>query len=174
MLHDGTHAVVVDPGDAAPVERALEEQGLQLAGILVTHWRSDHRADHADRADHFGGVDALRPRLQGPVWGPARECIAQPYTPLVEGDVLAVPGLRSARAVEPDHVALTAYESRYQALRKPDCPTLPSNIGQELQSYPFLRRTEPDVVAAAQAEGATGIDEVSVLAALRVWKNGYR
>ena len=37
MLHDGTQAVVVDPGDAAPVEQALDAQGLRLAGILVTH-----------------------------------------------------------------------------------------------------------------------------------------
>jgi hydroxyacylglutathione hydrolase len=37
MLHDGTQAVVVDPGDAAPVVQALDTLGLQLAGILVTH-----------------------------------------------------------------------------------------------------------------------------------------
>lgn len=37
MLHDGAQAVVVDPGDAAPVHAALDEPGLALAGILVTH-----------------------------------------------------------------------------------------------------------------------------------------
>ena len=50
MLHDGSNAVVVDPGDAAPVEAALDAQGLQLAGILVTH----------HHADHVGGVNQLR------------------------------------------------------------------------------------------------------------------
>ena len=71
MLHDGTQAVVVDPGDAAPVLQALQAQGLQLAGILVTH----------HHPDHVGGVDACAPHLQGPVWGPARENIPKPCTP---------------------------------------------------------------------------------------------
>ena len=65
MLHDGAQAVVVDPGDAAPVRAALDAQGLALAGILVTH----------HHPDHVGGIDALRPSLRGPVYGPAREKI---------------------------------------------------------------------------------------------------
>src|SRR4028118_160950 len=84
LLHDGSEAVVVDPGDAAPVQRQLDELGLGLAGILVTH----------HHADDVGGVDALRPRLRGPVWGPASERIPQPYVPLAEGDAVEVMGLR--------------------------------------------------------------------------------
>ena len=33
MLHDGARAVVVDPGDAAPVRAALDAQGLALAAF---------------------------------------------------------------------------------------------------------------------------------------------
>jgi hydroxyacylglutathione hydrolase len=95
MLHNGTHAVVVDPGDAAPVEQALDAHGLQLAGILVTH----------HHADHIGGVDALRPRLQGPVWGPAHETIPTPYTALNEGDAIEVLGLRFRVLDVPGHTA---------------------------------------------------------------------
>lgn len=95
MLHDGTQAVVVDPGDAAPVEQALDAQGLRLAGILVTH--------HHD--DHVGGVNALRARLQGPVWGPAREKIPAPYTPLNEGDAIEVLGLHFKVLDVPGHTA---------------------------------------------------------------------
>jgi hydroxyacylglutathione hydrolase len=95
MLHDGTRAVVVDPGDAAPVARALDERGLALAGILVTH----------HHADHVGGVDELRPRLRGPVWGPAGETIPEPYLPLAEGDVIEVLGLRFAVIDVPGHTA---------------------------------------------------------------------
>jgi hypothetical protein len=50
MLHDGRHAVVVDPGDAGPVMQALTDSGLTLQSILVTH----------HHPDHVGGVDALR------------------------------------------------------------------------------------------------------------------
>ena len=42
LLHDGQHAWVVDPGDAGPVRAALQEQGLILAGILLTHHHHDH------------------------------------------------------------------------------------------------------------------------------------
>jgi hydroxyacylglutathione hydrolase len=95
MLHDGTQAVVVDPGDAAPVLQALDTQGLRLAGILVTH----------HHADHVGGVDALRPRLQGPVWGPARERIPAPFVPLHDGDRIDVLGLRFGVLDVPGHTA---------------------------------------------------------------------
>lgn len=63
MLHDGARALVVDPGDAAPVQAALDEAGLELAAILVTH----------HHPDHVGGVNQLLPRLQGPLYGPALE-----------------------------------------------------------------------------------------------------
>lgn len=63
MLHDGRHALVVDPGEAAPVQAALAAQGLELRAILVTH----------HHGDHVGGLEALMPLLDGPVFGPARE-----------------------------------------------------------------------------------------------------
>ena len=52
MLHDGGHAIVVDPGEAEPVFEALARESLQLAAILVTH----------HHGDHTGGVAALRHR----------------------------------------------------------------------------------------------------------------
>ena len=99
MLHDGREAVVVDPGDAAPVRAALQAQGLALAGILVTH----------HHPDHVGGIAALRPLLPGggpgPVWGPAREAIPQPCTPLTGGDTLTVLG-RTLQVIDvPGHTA---------------------------------------------------------------------
>lgn len=95
MLHDGTQAVVVDPGDAAPVRAALDAQGLALAGILVTH----------HHPDHVGGIAALRPLLKGPVYGPAREAIPGPFTPLRDGDVIDVMGLRFRVLDVPGHTA---------------------------------------------------------------------
>ncbi len=82
MLHDGARAVVVDPGDAAPVQAALDEQRLELAAILLTH----------GHPDHVGGVDSLRPRLVGDVVGPAHEAVPQPCRAVVEGDCIDVLG----------------------------------------------------------------------------------
>lgn len=77
LLHDGKRALVVDPGDAEPVLRALEQHALQLESILVTH----------HHADHTGGVDVLRQACGAKVYGPATERIPQPFTPLQGGDM---------------------------------------------------------------------------------------
>ncbi len=52
---------VVDPGDATPVLTHLEQAGLTLAGILLTH----------HHADHTGGVNTLLAAQSVPVYGPA-------------------------------------------------------------------------------------------------------
>ena len=39
---DPTGAAVVDPGDARPVEDALDREGLRLRAIFVTHHHPDH------------------------------------------------------------------------------------------------------------------------------------
>ena len=93
MFHDGREAVVVDPGESAPVIAALDAQQLVLAAILVTH----------HHADHVGGVDALRDRLQGQVYGPRRERIPVPCVPLDDGDAIEVLGLRFEVIDVPGH-----------------------------------------------------------------------
>ena len=78
LLHDGRQALVVDPGDAAVVQAALQRHGLNLQAILVTH---HHR-------DHTGGVARLHQDTGAPVYGPARETIPQPFQPLSGGQQL--------------------------------------------------------------------------------------
>ena len=98
MLHDGSHAIVVDPGEATPVLRALDERGLQLRAIVVTH----------HHGDHVGGVDALRARLpdgRGPVYGPATERIPRPCVALSGGDAVELLGMRVEVLEVPGHTA---------------------------------------------------------------------
>ena len=95
LLHDGQRALVVDPGDAEPVRNFLSEGGLQLDAILVTH----------HHPDHTGGVVALREATGARVYGPARERIPAPFTPLAEGDRIEVLGLRFEVLDVPGHTA---------------------------------------------------------------------
>jgi hydroxyacylglutathione hydrolase len=81
LAHNG-NAVVVDPGDAAPVHAALSRHGLTLTDILATH----------HHADHVGGVAELADAYQARVWGPARESIPRRQVALREGDRVEVMG----------------------------------------------------------------------------------
>ena len=238
-------AVVVDPGDAAPVQQALAQHGLTLAAILVTH----------HHADHTGGVHELHLATDARVYGPAREEVPAPFTPVMQGDtmdllgqqvqVIDVPGhtaghvayflphatphpvlfcgdtlfsggcgrifegtpaqmlasldslaalplntqiccaheytlsnLRFACAVEPGNTALQGYTAKCHQLRDQGTPTLPAQLGNELQINPFLRARHPDVRhAVAQHAGLSALeqtDDVAVFAALREWKNNFK
>jgi len=241
LIHDGTHAAVVDPGDAAPVLAALRARGLALAAILLTH----------HHADHVGGVAELLHHFPIPVFGPRHEPIAGVTHPLGEGDtvglpapalrltVLDVPGhtrghiayfaaepswlfcgdtlfaggcgrlfegtpaqmisslakfailpdatqvfcaheytlanLRFAVEVEPANPALIARIQQEQAKRDQGHPTLPSTIGLEKATNPFLRCREPAIADRLTTHGNLSSREPNaVFAALRQWKNTFR
>ncbi|WP_193165400.1 hydroxyacylglutathione hydrolase [Microbulbifer hainanensis] len=82
--------------------------------------------------------------------------------------------LRFAAAAEPGNVAVTNRLAEVQALRADDKITLPSTIGAELATNPFMRCHIPAVArrAAGQA-GMDSADEVEVFARLRQWKDNF-
>lgn len=85
LLERDEQAVVVDPGDAAPVRRMLKDRGLALCGILITHWHPDH----------VGGLASLLTEFAVPVYGPAAEAarISGLTQALREDDRISVLGL---------------------------------------------------------------------------------
>ncbi len=95
LLAQGADAAIVDPGDAVPVEQALERDGLTLRTILVTH----------HHPDHVGGVAQLAAATGAHVYGPRRERIPALGTPLVEGDRIEVLGTRFEVIEVPGHTS---------------------------------------------------------------------
>ncbi len=94
VVHDGHHAIAVDPGDPAPLIAFLDAHQLALTAVLITH---HHR-------DHTGGNTVLRQRYDCAIYAPDNPRIpafthvlhdhdsvdiAQPE---VHFDVLATPG----------------------------------------------------------------------------------
>ena len=245
LIHDGQHAVAVDPGDAHVILAALEAHQLTLTAILLTH----------HHADHIGGVPELLQHYAVPVYGPRNEAIAAVTHPLGEGEQLTVPGLdlqlsvldvpghtsghiayvrqaqgseaawlfcgdtlfaggcgrlfegtpaqmvsslaklaalpdatrvycaheytlanlRFASAAEPGNRALKERIAVESAKRAQGIPTVPSSIGVEKASNPFLRYREPAIVAGLIAANklAPGAPPVAAFAALREWKNTF-
>jgi hydroxyacylglutathione hydrolase len=96
-------------------------------------------------------------------------CCAHEYT---------LSNLRFALAVEPSNTVLQTYLAQCQQLRAQGTPTLPAQLGNELQINPFLRARHPRVRhAVAQHAGLSALeqtDDVAVFAALREWKNDFR
>ena len=237
-LHDDRSAVVVDPGDAAPVEAFLKERNLELVAVLATH----------HHGDHVGGIASLVASRMIPVYGPKKENILTLTHKLEDGDealiplglafdVLDIPGhtaghiayhghgmlfcgdtlfacgcgrlfegtpeqmVRSLAklAALPDETlvycgheytmanirfALTV-ESKSPALREREVterhkrgrgePTLPSTIGLERRTNPFLRYREPSVIAAAsQHAGRELKDPIETFTVIREWKNNFQ
>lgn len=78
-LHNNTDAVIVDPGDAVPVQNWLDEKELSLKAILITH----------HHADHIGGLkNLISPEIE--VYGPVSNRIPHITHALVDGETLTL------------------------------------------------------------------------------------
>ena len=86
--------------------------------------------------------------------------------------------LRFALVADPGNAALRERQERCAALREQGRPTVPSTMGEERQTNPFLRCAElrlREVVQdrMAKRNGVAQADEIAVFAALRAWKDVF-
>lgn len=237
----GCEVAVVDPGDATPVIAHLEQAGLRLGAILITH----------QHADHTGGIAQLVARYPDiAVYGPSHEAIdglthrlgAADRVALdavgIEFTVLDVPGhtaghiayhctddavralfcgdtlfsvgcgrvfsgtfdqlhdslmridaldpgtriycaheytldnIGFAKWVEPRNAALLAREREAHAQLAAGRDTVPSTLGGEQATNPFLRLHQPTVIAAVERHAGRRMrSSRDTFRALRRWKD---
>lgn len=233
----GNTCAVVDPGDEDPVLDVLQQQGLELGYILLTH----------HHADHTGGVSALKAKYGSTVFGPADTRMSYVDEVCREGDRVNLPELgvefsvlevpahtrshiayyggnavfsgdtlfslgcgrffegtatdmqqsldklaalpadtnnycaheytqancRFALQVEPENEALQSRAEEIDQLRNAGRITLPTSIGGELATNPFLRTREDSVVAAARKLDPAANAGITTMAAIRAWKDRF-
>lgn len=82
--------------------------------------------------------------------------------------------IKFAEAVEPGNRDLQLRKAFSAARRHRDEPTLPSTIGLELATNPFLRWDAPEVMASASKHaGKVLTSREDIFATLRQWKNNF-
>ena len=111
----------------------------------------------------------------GQMWESLSKLAAlDPGTRVYCGHEYTLANLRFAAAVEPASTDIEARIVHERNKREQDLPTLPSTIGAERATNPFLRAELPDVMAqAASHAGRTVTSAVDAFAVLREWKNAF-
>jgi len=96
-----------------------------------------------------------------------------PDTTLVYcGHEYTLANIHFAEEVEPGNQALIEFKASAEKQRALNLPTLPSTILMEKDCNPFLRCSQPEVIHnASNYLGKPLSDPISVLAAIRDWKN---
>jgi hydroxyacylglutathione hydrolase len=83
-------------------------------------------------------------------------------------------GIRFAHAVEPGNAAVDSRGAEVARLRNLNLPTVPFTVADELATNPFLRCTEPEVIAAVRSRlSRAPANELEVFTELRAWRDRF-
>ena len=82
-IHDDQSAILVDPGETAPILTWLAARHIHPVAILVTH----------HHADHVGGIREITAHHGLPVYAPALEDIPGRTHPLLGGEIVRIDDL---------------------------------------------------------------------------------
>jgi len=84
---------LVDPGDSKPIISTIDKLGITIDDILITH----------HHFDHIGGLELLKPLINGSVIGPKNNAIDLLDKHVGEGDIIESIGLEFSVFEVPGH-----------------------------------------------------------------------
>jgi hydroxyacylglutathione hydrolase len=172
-------------GQVPAVDAYVREGDTVQVGELAAHvWETPgHCADHvaywfaADRALFAGdtiftlGCGRVMESTHAQMWSSLTRLAALPDEARVySGHDYVIANGKFALAVEPNNAALKSRMAEAEKAKADDRFLIPSTIGEEKATNPFLRAGEPSVARAVKMEGA---EPVAVFQALREWKNRF-
>jgi len=232
-------AVVVDPSEAEPIERALDQLGVTLGAILATHHHGDHVGGNSALAQRFPGIKVFghvsdRGRIpaqtdflehgavvdveglsfralhipghtlgalayagEGAVFTgdtlfaagcgrlfegtPAQmyeslnvTLAALPESTLVYcGHEYTASNLRFAAHLEPENAAVSAKAARVAELRARGLSTVPSTLGEERATNPFMRVNSPTIIESVSSRLSGDRSPAAILGAVRAAKDNF-
>jgi len=197
VLKNLTGATVYGPlGETLPVcdVRLKEEDEIFIDGVGIRLSVLDVPGHTAGHIAYFGYMDNETPLVfcgdtlfaagcgrlfegtPGQMWNSLSKLKELPLETLVCcAHEYTLSNLRWALAVEPDNSALQQRWKTASKLREQGLPTVPSTMGEELETNPFLRPLQKEVATAARTHANASLGSaVEVFACLREWKNNFK
>lgn len=185
-----TGATVTAPakaGDAVPaVDRTVLEGDIVSVGNLKAEvWETPgHCADHVTYLFREAGIVLAGDTLftlgcgrvmeadNATLWASLKRFLDLPNDVQVfSGHDYVLANARFALAADPANGALKARQAEAERLKAEGRFLIPSTIGEEKATNPFLRATEPALAEAVGLEAGAG--PAKVFSALRDWKNRF-
>ena len=139
-------------------------------GHIIFHFPDDHCAFVGDTIFALG-CGRLFEGTAAQMWASLSKIAAWPAdTKLYCAHEYTKANADFALTIEPENAALQKRASEIEALRADDKPTVPTSVGEELATSPFLRAGEPSLQAAIGMAGAAAVD---VFAEVRKRKDNF-
>lgn len=170
---------IVGEGDTV----ALDALGISLSVLAVPGHTKGHIVFHERQRDWLFSGDTLFAGGCGKVFGGSMQAMIDSLERLARlpaqtqvycAHEYTLSNLQFALAVEPSNRDLAARFEAESRKRGQGLPTLPSTIGVERATNPFLRVMEPEVLETLRSQRAVNADtRVASFEALRSWKNSF-
>jgi hydroxyacylglutathione hydrolase len=165
--------VFVREGDRVHIG-SLETQVLETPGHCADHvsyWFAEERVLFAADTLFTLGCGRMFEGTYADFWRTLQRLAALPDdTRVYCGHDYTLSNARFALAADPDNVALQARAREAERAKAEGRFLVPTTIGEEKATNPFLRAGEPALAKTVHKEGAAPVD---VFQSLREWKNTF-